>query len=333
VIEPPSVLRAAIVGLGQVASRFDEEPRPAVWSHAGAYLALPDDYLLAAGADPSADQRARFQQRCPTAKLFADPVTMLADIRPEVVSVCTPPTGRAELIERLLDSWHPRVMLCEKPLELTDTGRRSIVARCAAGNIKLLVNYVRRYQSTYRQARQSIADGRIGRVVSVTVRAPNRLWSIGSHAVNLLVFLAGETPTSWTVAPLPALEEGEPAANALFQFPSGAAGALITMGRKDVLLFEADVVGETGRIVVTDNGDRVTLTRFQPSPAFVGYRVPGTPLELGTRQVGHSPFIELVREAAALARQPDRSSTDGADALASESVVEAIAASCRRGEA
>jgi predicted dehydrogenase len=316
-----------------VASRFDEEPRPTVWSHAGAYLALPDDYLLVAGADPSADQRAIFQQRCPGARLFADPAQMLADAQPDIVSVCTPPAGRAALIGRLLDAWRPRVLLCEKPLELNDDDRRSIVARCRAENVKLLVNYVRRYQSTYRQARREIADGRIGPVVSVTVRAPNRLWSIGSHAVNLLVYLAGEAPTSWSVAPLQALEEGgEPAANALFQFPGGTAGALITMGKKDVLLFEADVVGETGRILVTDNGDRVTLTPFQPSPAFVGYRVPGPTVELATRQASDSPFIELAREAAALARQHHRSSPDGEDALRSESIVEAIAASCRRGE-
>ena len=322
------------MGLGQVASRFDEEPRPTVWSHAGAYLALPDDYLVVAGADPSDEQRGRFQQRCPGARVFADPVAMLADMRPDVVSVCTPPAGRAALIGRLLDTWRPRVLVCEKPLALNEDGRRSIVARCAAGNVELLVNYLRRYQSTYRQARRAIADGRIGRIVSVTIRAPNRLWSIGSHAINLMVYLAGEAPTSWSVVPLPALEEGgEPAANALFQFPSGAAGALVTMGKKDVLLFEADVIGETGRIVVGDNGDWVTLTPFQPSPAFVGYRVPGAPVDLGTRQASDSPFIELAREAAALARQRDRSSPDGEDALATESIVEAIAASCRREEA
>ncbi len=134
--------------------------------------------------------------------------------------------------------------------------------------------------------------------------------------------------------PLPALAElGEPAANALFQFPGGATGALLTMGRRDVLIFEADVVGEAGRLLVSHNGDHVSLTPFVPSPSFVGYRVPSAPIAIATQNPAESPFVELARAAAALARGGVAASADGPDALRSESIVEAIIASCREGEA
>ena len=326
-----AVLRAAIVGLGQVGSRFDEEPRPSIWSHAGAYLALPDDYLLVGGADPTEEQRARFGRRCPTARLFADPVAMVAEVQPHVLSVCTPPSGRAALVERLLDAWRPKVLICEKPLELDGDQRRQLVSRCAAAGVSLLVNYVRRYQSTYHRARQVIAEGQLGRIVSISVRAPNRLWSIGSHAVNLLAYLAGELPTSWSVMPLPALAEtGEPAADALFRFESGAVGSLLTMGKRDVLIFEADVVGEQGRLMVTDNGDHVVVTLFETSPSFVGYRVPGVERTIAAGDPAQSPFVALIKEAAALAHGGGPIRSDGQTALGTESIVEAIIASCRR---
>jgi predicted dehydrogenase len=324
-----AVLRAAILGLGQVGSRFDEEPRPAIWSHAGAYLALAPDFALVAGADPDNRQRERFQLRCPEARIFSDGAAMLAEVKPDVVSVCTPPSGRARLVSTLLEAHRPKVLICEKPLELSDDERRSIVGLCAGANVALLVNYTRRYEDTYRNARQQIEAGGIGRVVSVTVRAPNRLWSIGSHAVNLLAYLAGENPSLWDVVPLPELEEaGEPAANVLFRFPSGASGILVTMGRKDVLVFEAEIVGEDGRLVVSGNGARATLTRFEPSAEFLGYRLPGTPTEIATRGA-RSPFVSLAMEAAALARGEGGASSGGRDALSTESVIEAIVAICK----
>ena len=55
-------LRAAVVGLGRVGSRFDEEAgRDVVWSHVGAYLSAPDAFTLAAAVEPSSRSRARAQ--------------------------------------------------------------------------------------------------------------------------------------------------------------------------------------------------------------------------------------------------------------------------------
>ena len=40
------LLRSAVVGLGKSGSLIGEEPRKVTWSHAGAYLDLPDQYCL-----------------------------------------------------------------------------------------------------------------------------------------------------------------------------------------------------------------------------------------------------------------------------------------------
>ena len=56
-------------GLGKSGSLFGEEPRKVTWSHAGAYLDLPDQYCLVGGSDLLDDNLARFQLRCPGAKV------------------------------------------------------------------------------------------------------------------------------------------------------------------------------------------------------------------------------------------------------------------------
>ena len=202
-----SILSAAVIGLGQAGSRFDEEPRPAIWSHTGAYLAAGNRYRLAGGADLDAGNRNRFAARCPEAQVFGDAREMVAKLQPDVVSLCTPPAGRADFAESLLDAHRPKVLICEKPLELSDQNRRRLVAACDKAEVSLLVNYNRRYSSAYRTARQFISDGRLGEITSITVLAPNRVWSIGSHALNLLLFLAGEKPEGWQALHLPYLDE------------------------------------------------------------------------------------------------------------------------------
>ena len=143
-----TMLLAAVIGLGQVGSRFDEEQREAVWSHAGAYLALPAKFGLVAGADIDSGNRERFSNRAPAAALFEDGVMLMSETKPDVVSICTPPQGRADLIETLIEAHQPRALICEKPMEVTNSARNRIIAICADARVGLLVNYNRRYAST-----------------------------------------------------------------------------------------------------------------------------------------------------------------------------------------
>ena len=322
-------LRAAVIGLGKAGSRFDEEKSPARWSHAGAYLACGADFTVVGGADPSADARDRFVKRCPDAHVLEDPVALVAETKPDVVSVCTPPAGRSELVQQLLRAHTPRVVVCEKPLEVDDRAREELVAACAAAKVPLVVNYTRRFETAWRAARRAIADGRIGKVVSITVRAPNRIWSIGSHAIDALTYLAGSAPERWSAEPRPSLvETDEPAADALFVFADDVVGHLITTGLRRIQVFEADVIGSEGRVQVHDNGARSTLSRFAAFSSFGSATT--TELEvLGKREPDFSPFVEMAQEIALVARgQLESAASTGANALVTETLVSAIAAKC-----
>ena len=64
-------LRAVVIGLGQVGSRFDEEPgRKLPWSHVGAYLHLADRYSLAGAVEISHHNKVAFGKRCPDVPVY-----------------------------------------------------------------------------------------------------------------------------------------------------------------------------------------------------------------------------------------------------------------------
>ncbi len=324
-----TVLTAAVAGLGNAGSRFDEEPRPMVYSHAGAYLAAADRYRLVGGADVEEGNRARFARRCPDTRVFADAAEMAAALRPDVISVCTPARGRAALVERILSAHRPRALIAEKPLELEAAERRRLLAACADARVPLVVNYNRRYASVYRAAQRTIAEGRLGAVQSITVLAPNRLWSIGSHAINLLCFMAGSGPERWRALGLPSLEEdGEPAGDLLCRFPSGAAGRVLTAGRRELLVFELDVIGVAGRLRVDQGERRLTVAHFADSRHFPTYRRLAEPECVHLAPEAESTFEALVREAADVAGNGATPTSGGDEAALSETVLEAVIKAC-----
>ncbi|MEE9250335.1 MAG: Gfo/Idh/MocA family oxidoreductase [Alphaproteobacteria bacterium] len=327
------MLSAAVVGLGQAGSRFDEEPRPVIWSHAGAYLAAADRYRLAGGADISAENRQCFIARCPEVTVFADGADMAAELKPDVISICTPPAGRADLVERILAAHRPKALICEKPLELDSERRCRLTEACKRSGVPLLVNYNRRYATIYRKTREAIVGGLLGKVTAITVSAPNRLWSVGSHAVNLLLYLAGETPERWKALHLPGLDEGgEPAYDLLCRFSSGAAGRVLTTGFREMAMFEADVIGRDARIQVRARGTIATLTPFEASAQYLNYRVLGDEEVLHRTDETESTFEILVNEAADVAEGRARPSSTGEDALLSEEFLTAITAKRGTGE-
>src|SRR5689334_1892585 len=99
---PSPRLRAVVIGLGQVGSRFDEEPgRKAVWSHVGAYLHVAERFELCGATDMAPASVAAFRSRCPDVPVCAT-IEELMRLRPQVASVCTPAESHGALVSQLL---------------------------------------------------------------------------------------------------------------------------------------------------------------------------------------------------------------------------------------
>ena len=100
--------RAALIGCGKIASEFADDPGLAsagICTHAQAYAATPEIQLVAVcDSDPAKLQRCG--ERWKVAARYRDAGRLLAEVRPDIVSVCTP------------DATHYRVVQAARALRL-----------------------------------------------------------------------------------------------------------------------------------------------------------------------------------------------------------------------
>ncbi len=330
IVDPGQRLRAVVVGLGQVGSRFDEEPgRKTVWSHVGAYLHLAEHFELCGAADIAPGNVAAFRARCPDVPVRAT-VDELIRLRPQVASVCTPADSHGAVVSQLLACPDLRLIWCEKPLAVELTEAQRLVEACRARNILLMVSFNRHWLPLWQRVTALIAQGAVGTVRSVRIAMPNRLLSVGSHAVDLALMLGGPVADIAAIE-LPALAEGgEPTVAAVLRHRSGAGGIIQVTGFKAQLIIEAEVIGDDGRLWVREDAGRITIERFVPSTLYSGYRQLDRVREETVESLDtFSPFVAMAENVAdALARDVPIAS-DGNHALEVQRVLDLMARATR----
>ncbi len=317
--------RCAIVGLGRIGSTLEQDrlrEKPA--SHAGAVAASPD-CLLSAGCDLRPERREAFARRWGCGSVYEDARLMLERHEPQILHVATPPESHLELVR--LAAGRVPVVICEKPLARSSLEAREIVDVCRQAGTALLVNHERRYSRDYRLARQRIATGRFGELVTVTGRLhmgrghppADILWDDGTHLLDALRFLTGGE-----LEALCAREEDAGSPGAVLQVllrAGGVPAALEVSGRLEALVFELDLCSTRGRLRV-GNG-LYEEWESGPSPHYEGFRSLRRLRTRPPRRTGY--FRGLLADAVAVLRQPGRRPvSSGEDGLAAVEAIENI---------
>ncbi|MEO5865364.1 MAG: Gfo/Idh/MocA family oxidoreductase [Nitrospiraceae bacterium] len=264
--------RAGIIGLGQIGNLFDEDPRrKEIWTHAGAYLALPN-VVLAAGADSDEDRRRRFLYRCVTATAHRDYRSMLQAEHLDVVSICAPTALHHEMVLAAVQAG-VRAIFCEKPLASTPAQATEMVERCRGAGVLLAVNHTRRWEPLYVRAKQLLAEGAIGRLEAIVGYYPGKVFTMGTHLFDLMRFfggdvqwVCGQSADAWIAS------DEEENLSGQVQFRSGATGCIVSGWDRTNHVFELDLFGSAGRLRLSGDGAAMDLCRFEESPRYSGYR-------------------------------------------------------------
>lgn len=185
----PAAYKAAIVGLGNIAWKFERGPGPDdPLTHAGALLADPR-VELAGGFSPLAEERRAFQERLGV-KAYGSLEELLSACDPHLVSICSP------------DEFHfPQAMQClqagaamlwlEKPpaqdLEQVDW----LISLQKEQGATVLVNFQRRYARCYQELGRICQEGQLGQLRYVNLTYSQGLATNGSHILDALDFILG----------------------------------------------------------------------------------------------------------------------------------------------
>lgn len=170
-----NILRAAIIGAGGVART----------QHAPA-LARLDGVKIAAVCDID-EARAKDLAAQYGASAYTDYERMLADVRPDIVHVCTPEANHYEPVIASLEAGAH--VFCEKVMAESVEKARAMVAKALELGRLLGVNYNYRFMPAFRKLKEMIEAGELGRIALINVYAHSYCMH---HAIDLVRFLAGE---------------------------------------------------------------------------------------------------------------------------------------------
>jgi len=150
-----SRLRIGIVGLGRMGRRHAENLARRV----------PDAELVAA-CDPGADALDWAQRQLGVQQCFTDYAALLAQAEIDAVFLVTPTTLHAQ---QIIDALRARKhVFSEKPLSLDVAECRRVEAEAALQpDLKVMIGFVRRFDTSFRHAHARIRQGHIGRPVMV----------------------------------------------------------------------------------------------------------------------------------------------------------------------
>lgn len=164
--------------------------------HAAAYRA--DERVRLIGvADPDLAVAERLSAEYGIPNTAADAARMIAELRPDIVSVCTPPQHRRAVVDAAIAGGAKAVHL-EKPFALTYGDALAMTERAAAAGTQLTVNLQRRFEPVHRFARAQLDEGLIGDLVTIEGYCPN-LFDWGSHIVDLALFYRHDRPAEWVL--------------------------------------------------------------------------------------------------------------------------------------
>jgi predicted dehydrogenase len=190
-------IKAAIVGLGRIASLLEEDSlREKPCTHAGA-IAANEDCILEAGCDIDEERRRLFAEKW-NVPVYADAGEMLRVHKPQILVIATHPDSHYFYC-RLASQYKVPVVICEKPLADNIRDARKIARLCEGEGSVIITNHERRYSRDYIRAKEILEEGKLGSVLGVraclymgrTRRLLDQLWHDGTHLADAVMFLSG----------------------------------------------------------------------------------------------------------------------------------------------
>ena len=182
-----SAYRAAVIGCGRMAR-----------GHMRAYkeLGIP----IVAGADISEEALKAFHEETSAGGLYTDYRRMLDEVRPDLVSIVTAEQLHCPMVVAAAERGIPGIV-CEKPMAMDLAEADQMLAACQASGSKLTISHQRYYMPQYTRARELVAAGAIGRVISAeaSLRA-GCLMTDGTHTIHMLLALLGDPQVTHLLA-------------------------------------------------------------------------------------------------------------------------------------
>jgi len=250
---------------------------------------------LIALCDISQESLVRAGKMYDVEALFADYRELVMQARPDILSIATRTSGRADIVEFAADNG-VRGIHAEKPLSLNMAECKRALNAVEVNGAKLTYGTLRRFMPVYQRAREMVSSGEIGELVEIRIEhgKTTLLWG-HPHSVDLLLFFSGSKDVEYVQGVCEISEDFihknivdcDPIVeNAFVKFKNGVHGVLTCGSGMNTCLS-----GTKGKLAVVADGSHIEVNKPTPE-GYSGYyhnvnRIRTDPEMSGTERVFH----------------------------------------------
>jgi predicted dehydrogenase len=280
--------KVGIIGCGNIGGRYDENgTENNIYTHAGMYHQRKEFNLVCA-ADTNVERLKQFGRYWNVERLYKDCVELFKKETLDIISIATPDETHHKLILEALQYNPPQLVFTEKPLSINLQQSIDIYEQCKKKNIKLIVDYVRRWDENHQSVKKFLQDGKLGSVQTVLSYYVRGLRHNGCQMINLIQFLFGSIKSVQAVGATDLGTFKEDTSQDLrLILEDGTPVYMIALDQKGYgySIFEMDIIGQDGRLRLLDGGQRFQLNKVTADPQFSNFNKlskTGSPWEKST---------------------------------------------------
>ena len=266
--------RAVIIGAGRIAAQFDDVKSKNVLTHAHAYHLNPQ-VSLAGIFDIDFSKASLAAKRWET-RSYEDFDKMFREIRPEIVSICTPDDQHFFVLRKIL-KYRPKIVICEKPITTKIADTEKIIKLYKKNKIPILVNYSRRFDGTVQKLKKELARGKYGKVIAATGIYSKGILHNGSHLIDLARYLFGKFKMALSLLAINDYDRQDKTVAGFLQFNGCPQFHLLATDQRHFTMFELDIICERARFRFVNEGFWLMTQSIEPDPVFAGYKVLSAP--------------------------------------------------------
>ncbi|MBC8534753.1 Gfo/Idh/MocA family protein [Yeguia hominis] len=123
----------------------------------------------------------------PKTAWYTDAEALVKATRPEILSFCTLPSVRLEMIE-LAVRYGVKAICMEKPMATSLHEAKKMVELCEAHGIKAVVCHQHKYLKNFRKLREILESGELGEVQRINAECQAWLSQLGTHYMDYVIW-------------------------------------------------------------------------------------------------------------------------------------------------
>lgn len=249
-----------IVGAGQIGCFYDKPKSKNVLTHA--HAVTKNTRLALAGICDIDSLRAKKAAKIWKTNFFSSIEQAFKKAKPDIVVISCSTENHLSLFRDAL-VYRPKFIVLEKPLAYRETEAAEIYHLARNARVPVLVNYLRRFDSTVRKLKASIA--KYGAFLGGSGFYCKGIKNNGSHMLDLLQYLVGSPTQIQVTEAISDTHSQDLTVGGSLSF-SGAPFHLVPIHKDQLQVFELTLLFEKARVHFKDYGENFLIETVQKRP-------------------------------------------------------------------